>query len=162
MNRRMSIRTSSLKQKRGSKSTGAMKSHAGQRKSTAIPKMESTNHVVGSLPVRGSMTNKTRRKGAFQTGDKPKSAPQTGSTLSNVTPSHALQAEQTPTDAPIPRSVDHDLTNLPDELDAKYLKIDPEGKLRPTIIKMDPERQCNKVSCWREVLFTLACSRSQV
>lgn len=30
---------------------------------------------------------------------------------------------------------DRDLTTIPQELDAKYLQLDPEGSLRPTILK---------------------------
>ena len=43
------------------------------------------------------------------------------------------------------RVISRDLTSLPAELDAKYLEVDPEGMLRPTIIKVDPDRQCSKV-----------------
>ena len=43
-------------------------------------------------------------------------------------------------------AISRDLTSLPAELDAKYLEVDPEGMLRPTVIKVDPDRHCSKVS----------------
>ena len=39
---------------------------------------------------------------------------------------------------------DRDLTTIPEELDAKYLLLDPEGSLRPTILK--PGKKWTKTS----------------
>ena len=43
------------------------------------------------------------------------------------------------------RAISRDLTSLPAQLDAKYLEVDPEGMLRPTVIKVDPDGHCSKV-----------------
>ena len=37
-----------------------------------------------------------------------------------------------------------DLTTIPNELDAKYLQLDPDGTLRPTVIKVDADQSWTK------------------
>ena len=117
------------------------------KQSKTMPKKHTIeNQLASRLIARRSNISS---KGASSTTPKPSPAPKTPPKPSIVSPSRALQGEQTPQSALVPKSVGRDLTNLPDELDAKYLEIDPEGTLRPTIIKMDPDRKCTMVSCRR-------------